>query len=215
MGIVLSVCDLTGNATQPWEDAGHTAVLVDPQHERTGWVSPTRYVYSGTWEDFRENGWPVRLNGLSNVVMAFGFPPCTDLAASGARWWKDKAAKDPNFQTDAAAFAVGLAWEFERIGCPWVIENPVGRLSTLWRKPDHYWHPWQFTAHCADDNYTKKTGSWVGGGYVPPALAVDTSLGDPDNRIHFAAPGPERANFRSATPKGWAMAVFLSNGGVE
>lgn len=36
-------------------------------------------------------------------------------------------------------------------------------------------------------------------------------LGEPDNRIHAAAPGPERANFRSATPRGFAEAVFQAN----
>ena len=39
----------------------------------------------------------------------------------------------------------------------------------------------------------------------------DPALGAPDDRIHKASPGPERANFRSATPAGFAMAVFLAN----
>lgn len=44
-----------------------------------------------------------------------------------------------------------------------------------------------------------------------PQPAKDGSLGAPDNRIHFASPGPERANFRSATPMGFARAVFDAN----
>ena len=45
-----------------------------------------------------------------------------------------------------------------------------------------------------------------------PAPARDPELGAPDDRIHKAAPGPERANFRSATPLGFARAVFAANG---
>ena len=44
-----------------------------------------------------------------------------------------------------------------------------------------------------------------------PVPAKDDTLGAPDNRIHFASPGPERANFRSATPMGFARAVFEAN----
>ena len=39
----------------------------------------------------------------------------------------------------------------------------------------------------------------------------DLSLGDPDDRIHKAPPGDDRANFRSATPEGFSKAVFLAN----
>jgi hypothetical protein len=44
-----------------------------------------------------------------------------------------------------------------------------------------------------------------------PAKNRDDSLGAPDNRIHAAPPGPDRANFRSATPRGFAIAVFNAN----
>ena len=51
----------------------------------------------------------------------------------------------------------------------------------------------------------------LNGGFVMPDEERDLSLGEPDSRIHYAAPGPERANFRSATPKGFARAVFEAN----
>jgi len=44
-----------------------------------------------------------------------------------------------------------------------------------------------------------------------PARDVDPNAGAPDNRIHFAPPGKERANVRSATPMGFARAVFQAN----
>lgn len=45
-----------------------------------------------------------------------------------------------------------------------------------------------------------------------PEPCRDFTLGKPDDRIHKAAPGPDRANFRSATPMGFARAVFRANG---
>ena len=64
-----------------------------------------------------------------------------------------------------------------------------------------------------NDNYTKKTCLWTGGGFVMPEPCPNKSLGSPDDRIHKAPPGPDRENFRSATPMGFAKAVFQSNGG--
>jgi hypothetical protein len=94
-----------------------------------------------------------------------------------------------------------------------MVENPVSVLSSVFGKPSHTFHPYEFTGHEPADNYTKKTCLWVGGGFVMPEPKRDESLGEPDNRIHFAAPGPERENFRSATPLGFARAVFLANAG--
>ncbi len=91
-----------------------------------------------------------------------------------------------------------------------MIENPVSTLATYWRKPDHSFHPWQYTGFCLGDNYTKKTCLWTGGGFVMPEPNV---LADskPDDRIHKAPPSDERADFRSATPMGFARAVFQAN----
>ena len=50
------------------------------------------------------------------------------------------------------------------------------------------------------------------GGFVMPPSCRDFTLASPDDRIHKAAPGPDRANYRSATPMGFARAVFKANG---
>ena len=92
-----------------------------------------------------------------------------------------------------------------------MIENPVSTVSTYWRKPDHKFHPYEYTGCCEEDNYTKKTCLWTGGGFEMPAPYRLMTLGEPDNRIHFAQPSPERADFRSQTPMGFAQAVFAVN----
>ena len=211
--LAVSLCDYTGNMVSPWLEHGIDAVIVDPQHQESG----SQLMESGAvltrisaiidsdevYNFLRKN--------LHRVVFLAGFPPCTDLAVSGARWFADKAKKDPVFQFKA----MQVVWQCydiaKMIGCPYMIENPVSQISTFWRKPDHIFHPYHFTAYCKEDNYTKKTCLWSGQGFIMPTPRIDMSLGDPDNRIHKAPPGPERANFRSATPYGFARAVFEAN----
>jgi hypothetical protein len=77
------------------------------------------------------------------------FPPCTHLANSGARWWKNKAVE----QRAAADFFMALAQA--PIPCI-AIENPIGIMSTLWRKPDQIVQPWWF-----GDEATKSTCLWL------------------------------------------------------
>lgn len=210
-GIAIFLCDITGVMAQPWADAGYECILVDPQHPAgvtvDGLITKVGHVidHPVSWQVI---GAAIR---SGRVVFVAGFPPCTELAVSGARWFEAKRKADPVFQFKA----MHVVWQCQVIGelsgAKWMGENPVSQISSFWRKPDYSFHPYHFTGYCADDNYTKKTCLWTGGGFVMPEPFRDLSLGEPDNRIHAAAPGPERANFRSATPKGFACAVFLAN----
>lgn len=209
MSCVISLCDITGNMAQPWIEAGHNAILVDPQHgvtRREGSILK----FAGTVEDWLES--PI---AIGEIVAVFAFPPCTDMAVSGARWFETKRQADPMFQAKAVAVAEQCRTIGRLSGAPWFVENPVGVLSRVFGKPQHYFHPADYTAFEPADNYTKKTCLWTGGGFVMPEPRRDASLGDPDDRIHRAAPGPERENFRSATPLGFARAVFEANARMD
>lgn len=209
--IAIFLCDITGVMAKPWVEAGYDVILVDPQHREgvatQGKVTKVGHVIDDpvTWKVIR------RAIQSGNVAFVAGFPPCTDLAVSGARWFESKRKEDPAFQFKA----MHVVWQCQIIGelsgAPWFAENPVSQISTLWRKPDYSFHPYDFTGFCAEDNYTKKTCLWSGGGFVMPSPCRDETLGAPDDRIHKAAPGDGRANFRSATPEGFARAVFLAN----
>ena len=210
MKTIISLCDLTGNMVQPWVDAGYHALLVDPQHGTTraeGAVTK----FAGTIED----AMPAigELIRAGDIAAVFGFPPCTDMAVSGARWFEAKRAADKMFQAKAVMVAEQCRTIGRLAGAPWFVENPVSVLSSAFGKPQHTFHPADYTAYEPGDNYTKKTCLWTGGGFIMPAPEKDPTLGDPDNRIHMAPPGPERANFRSATPMGFARAVFAANAG--
>lgn len=208
MNTVISLCDYTGNMVKPWLNAGYHAIIVDPQHENTS-TEEGLTKFAGTIEEAMPTiSELIRTNKVSAV---FGFPPCTDMAVSGARWFKTKYAADKLFQAKAVMIAEQCRTIGRMSGAPWFVENPVSVLSSAFGKPQHTFNPADYTAYEPADNYTKKTCLWTGGGFVMPQPAKDASLGAPDDRIHKAPPGPERANFRSATPMGFARAVFEVN----
>ena len=86
-------------------------------------------------------------------AMIIAFPPCTHLAVSGARWFKEKH-KDGRQQQ-----AIDFFMEFTKLKCKKVaIENPVGIMSRVYRKPDQIIQPYWF-----GDTYQKTTCLWLKG----------------------------------------------------
>jgi hypothetical protein len=207
MSVVISLCDLTGNFVIPWVFRGHRAILVDPQHKTTTYGHVTKLAMT-VEESLPFLGDIIR---NENVVMVAGFPPCTDMAVSGARWFESKRAADPMFQAKAVAVAEQCRTVGQLTGAPWLVENPVSVLRRVFGPADHIFNPADYTALEPADNYTKRTCLWTGGGFVMPAPLLDPELGPPDDRIHKAPPSAERANFRSATPMGFARAVYMAN----
>ena len=85
--------------------------------------------------------------------MIIAFPPCTHLAVSGARHFKEKQ-KDGRQQQ-----GIDFFMKFVNADCPRIaIENPIGIMSTKYRKPDQIIQPWMF-----GDKYTKSTCLWLKG----------------------------------------------------
>ncbi len=83
--------------------------------------------------------------------MMIAFPPCTDLALSGARWFKEKK-KDGRQQKSIDFFMLLINAPINKIA----IENPKGIMSTQYRKPDQIINPFDF-----DDPFTKPTCLWL------------------------------------------------------
>lgn len=126
--------------------------------------------------------------------MIIAFPPCTHLAVSGARYFAEK-------RTDGRQqAAIDFFMAFVDVDCSRVaIENPVGIMSTRYRKPDQIIQPWQF-----GHGETKATCLWLKN-LVPlkPTNIVEGRA----PRIHHMPPGPERAKMRSQTFLGIAHAM--------
>lgn len=213
MSTVISLCDLTGVFVKPWVEAGYNAVLVDPQHGVRRRERPYPGVVIDKLALTVEEAMPILSEFIRSGEVAFvaGFPPCTDLSGSGARWWAAKRELDYMFQAKAVAVAEQCRTIGRLSGAPWLVENPSGALSRVFGKASHTFHPCDFTELEPGDNYTKKTCLWTGGGFVMPQPQRDLTLGPPDDRIHKAPPSEQRANFRSATPTGFARAVFAAN----
>lgn len=92
-----------------------------------------------------------RTDGRWDMIIAF--PPCTHLAASGARYFAQKQ-KDGRQKQGMDFFMRFVDADCKKIA----IENPVGIMSTVYRKPDQIIQPWMF-----GDNAGKRTCLWLKG----------------------------------------------------
>lgn len=191
--IVISCFDKSTNMVKPWAEAGYLCYCVDIQHPPGETVDGNIVRVGADMIDWM----PPR----DKIAFAAFFPPCTDVAVSGARWFKDKGIGALWRSLRLFDVSVKLA---EWCDAPYIIENPVSTVSSYWRKPDHTFNPNDY-----GDPYTKKTCLWVGGGFVmPDKNPVEPVLG---SKMHLMPPSEDRANKRSETPMGFSNAVFMAN----
>ena len=226
-GIVLSLYDYTGEALKPWSAAGYECHAFDNQHPKEGREADgITYNYADLHDLKTHKDIFMRFNGRE-LVLGMAWPVCTDMAVSGALWFKSKAKADPEFQVKAVNHAVLCAELFEDLGIPYMIENPVSVLATKWRKPDHTFHPYEFGEYIPEDQaahprwpeyipprdaYTKKTCLWTGGGYkMPPKLPTCKPTGYSTQYKKLGGKSKKTKDIRSATPRGFAIANFLAN----
>jgi site-specific DNA-cytosine methylase len=124
--------------------------------------------------------------------MIIAFPPCTHLSVSGARWFKDKVEE----QKDAIEFFMDIVnAPCEKIA----IENPIGIMSTRYRKPDQIIQPWQF-----GHGETKATCLWL---KDLPLLQPTYIVEGREQRIWKMPPSKNRSKLRSKTYPGIAQAM--------
>lgn len=122
---ILIACEESGRVTQAFREQNHEAFSCD--------LIET----SGMFPEFHIKD-DVR-NHLVGWDMIIGFPPCDHLASSGARWFPEKR-KDGRQQQGIDLFMALVNAPCEKI----CIENPVGIMSTVYRKPDQIIQPWMF-----------------------------------------------------------------------
>ena len=125
-------------------------------------------------------------------------PPCTALCVAGNGTYAPNGIMSP--ERAAAIHWTLRLWDEATQWCDHVaLENPVGVLSTAWRKPDQYIQPWQF-----GHGETKKTGLWLHN--LPPLEPTDIVEGR-EQRIWKMAPSPDRGKERSRFYPGIAKAM--------
>lgn len=174
---VLVACEYSGTVRDAFIAAGHEALSCD--------LLPTDAPgphYQGDVRDVLHDGWDLMI----------AHPPCTHLAVSGARWFKDKQAE----QAEALDFVrLLLDAPVERIA----LENPISVISSRIRKPDQIIQPWQF-----GHGETKATCLWLKG---LPKLEPTDIVDGREARVHKLPPSADRWKIRSTTYKGIADAM--------
>ena len=175
---VLVACEFSGIVRDAFAALGHDAWSCDLlETERPG-----QHLQGDVAEVLGEGGFDLMI----------AHPPCTHLAVSGARWWSDKQVE----QNRALRFVMDLLGsDIPRIA----LENPIGKISTAFRKPDQIIQPWQF-----GHGETKATCLWLKG--LPKLRATDIVDGR-TARVHREPPGPNRWRNRSRTYPGIAAAM--------
>jgi site-specific DNA-cytosine methylase len=191
---VLAACEFSGVVRDAFRDAGHDAWSCDLlPSERSG---PH---IQGDIRDILEDGWDLMI----------AFPPCTHLAVSGARWFKEKQIE----QIEALEFIrTLLTAPIPRIA----LENPVGIISTRIRKPSQIIQPWMF-----GHPESKTTCLWLKNlPQLEPTKVLDVP---PDGRWanqtpsgqNKLGPSPDRWKIRSRTYQGIADAMAKQWGAIS
>ena len=174
---VLVACEFSGTVRDAFIRAGHDAVSCDLLRTE----EPGPHIQGDVLEVL-EDGWDLLI----------AHPPCTHLAVSGARWFKDKVQE----QAAALAFVRSLLdAPVERIA----LENPISIISSRIRKPDQIIQPWQF-----GHGETKATCLWLKN--LPPLVPTNVVDGR-EGRVWKMPPGPNRWKERSRTFAGIAQAM--------
>lgn len=200
---VLSLCDRTGNMVRPWAEAGYVAVAVDLKHDGVTIEDVGQGCIVYVEADVRDYEPPD-----VDYAGAFAFPPCTDLAVSGARWFQEKGL---SALAEAIEKVAACQETLSELDCPWMLENPRSTLSTHWREPDWTFNPYEYTGYTdRDESYSKETWLWTGNGFRMP-VTDGVAASEADDRIHTMAPGEDRSEKRAETPMGFARAVFLAH----
>lgn len=177
---VLVACEYSGRVREAFRRLGHNA-----------WSSDLLPAEDGSPFHFEGDVRDLFGTGIKPWDLVVAHPPCTRLCNSGNRWRKDRQLET----TEAIAFFL----MFTRLTCPWAIENPIGIMSSVYRKPDQIVQPWQF-----GHGETKATCLWLNG--LPPLTPTNIVDGR-EAKVHRMAPGPNRWKERSRTYQGIADAM--------
>ena len=172
---VLVACEESQAVCIAFRERGHTAYSNDLIECSGG--HPEWHLLGDAIEVMHKSDW--------DLVIAF--PPCTHLAVSGARWFPEKIADGR--QGRAIDFFLSLTNWNGRIA----IENPIGIMSTKYRKPDQIIQPWQF-----GHGETKATCLWLNG---LPKLVPTNIVDGREQRIWKMPPSPQREREREREVK--------------
>ena len=180
---ILIACEESGAVRDAFIAQGHNAVSCDILESSSGNDNP--HIIGDALAAIRSRQW--------DVIIAF--PPCTYLCSSGLHWNKRRPERAALTE---AAFKFFM--EIANADCQYIaIENPIGCVSTRWRKPNQIIQPWMF-----GHGETKATCLWLKG---LPALTPTKIVDGREQRIWKMPPSKDRSKLRSKTYAGVASAM--------
>lgn len=186
---VVVICEESGKVRDAFIAAGHEAMSCDLQPTR----SPGPH-YQGDARDVLHYPWD----------MMIYHAPCTHTSVRGAKHFKEKRLDGR--QQAGVSFFMELWRHGEKYIQYMAAEQPIGIISSLFRKPDQIIQPWQF-----GHGETKSTCLWL---QNLPLLMPTNIVDGREARVHRMPPGPNRARERSATYQGIADAMAEQWGGL-
>ena len=185
---VLVACEYSGTVRDAFNRAGHVAVscdLLPSEGDPAG-----RHYQGDVFDLIAPDMWDIMI----------AHPPCTHLAVSGSRWFKDKVEE----QAQALEFVRRLMdAPIPRI----CVENPISVISSRIRKPDQIVQPWQH-----GHGETKATCLWLKN---LPLLTPSNVVEGRSNRIHMMPGGKQQWKKRSLTYRGIAEAMAAQWGSLS
>lgn len=220
---VLVACEESQAVTKELRRLGHEAYSCDIQpcsggHPEWHIQGDALLIINGNCTFKTMDGVIHTIEGTWDLLIAH--PPCTYLTVTGNRWFNverygEKAIQRIKDREAAAEFFMAFA----NADCPRIaIENPVGAMSTIWRKPEQIVHPYMF-----GDPERKATCLWLKGlnplietDVVPPRIIAYKNGKGTDSPWHMETmklPPAERAKARSKTFPGIARAIALQMAG--
>ena len=221
--VAIFLFDFTGIMAEPWLDAGYDCYIVDRQHKPGTHQHDQRPNLFTVGADIR-SGWIPDVDVAKRTKFLASFPECTNVAVSGAAHFIKKGPRALALSLDLFATCQELG---ETLGVPYMIENPVSTFSTYCGKPQHIFHPYEYGGYLPEDDvhpfypkyiaprdaYPKKTCLWTGKGFImPDKKPVDVPSGYSKQHTALGGKSLKTKNIRSATPRGFAEAVFQANG---
>lgn len=221
MSIFIGLYSKSKIVALPWSEAGVECHLFDMKS-----MSRTEGNIHYHGGDLRKKLHVLRNLLKEKILFVAAFPPCTDLANSGAKHFESKVLHDAMVWVKAMEL-VFIARDFAELsGAPYFLENPMSVISTLWRSPDYTFDPCDFGGYLPDthqnalfpdlyppqDAYYKETWLWCGNGFkMPKKLMVEAVNNEFPGFKSLGGKSEQTKELRSVTPEGFARAIFESN----
>lgn len=220
--VVWSLFDGSGLAVWDWAAAGYQCYCFNADSADHGeYAVKVRHPnihYVNCWIDYNFESEVIQAQSIPEPGIIFAYPSCTNLSGAGA-----KHSRTGNEMMESVNNAKYVEWLGNKYNCPWYVENPVGKMSSLWRKPNFYFDPYEYGGYLSDaegsfhpkmplrDAYTKKTCIWCGNGFMKPDKLPVPHIGFFWGWKYLGGKSEKTKQLRSLTPRGWARAVFVKN----